>query len=480
MSKNVSINEGAVAREFGPTEKLEMRLKEGGTCLWVPEDETQTGSIYAYENREYLPSEIGKYGISEATVSVALKGDDGSIAKIDENGQPRIEIPDIEVPDFEYDDQGNPQVPVDVPKIVIDFDENGVMQITPFEIDPVTHEPVAQEPIAFDMDDMGYDDTEPITISVNNVSSSGGSGSSSGGGGGGGGSGGGSSGGGTHSGSGTSTKVNVTVSGKNTSGNAQVSVINGKGVKETVALPSKIVVETGPLKFTYRDGEVIDFFLADVMVVKAYMEDGTLWTDSNHPDGVIPYSELQIDPPRADINKCGELIYSKAGINMMELTFTNIPQNVQAESYYGDTFLGNGIYPLIIGLGKPITFAAHKSIKMLLTRYNDGLYGCIKEGEGGVKPNGYFFYGGEWGLAWGASGMFTNRDRIYSYSGNSYCDWSNVPKSTVNPEYASPDGLHLVGGSQGINLTWRRPVDSMMLTTTYDIIVLIGEGNVGG
>lgn len=54
-------------------------------------------------------------------------------------------------------------------------------------------------------------------------------------------------------------------------------------------LPTNIQVDVPPTKTTYQYGESIDF---TGLVVKAYRENGTLWTSNKYPAGVIPFSEL--------------------------------------------------------------------------------------------------------------------------------------------------------------------------------------------
>lgn len=63
-------------------------------------------------------------------------------------------------------------------------------------------------------------------------------------------------------------------------------------------LPASISVVTPPTITTYPDGATIDF---TGMVVKGYLRSGDLWTDSSHPDGVIPISELTLPVTTADI-----------------------------------------------------------------------------------------------------------------------------------------------------------------------------------
>lgn len=59
-------------------------------------------------------------------------------------------------------------------------------------------------------------------------------------------------------------------------------------IVETI-IPASIRITTPPSKTTYNDGETINF---TGMVVKAYKSSGDVWTDSTHPDGVIPNNEL--------------------------------------------------------------------------------------------------------------------------------------------------------------------------------------------
>ena len=62
------------------------------------------------------------------------------------------------------------------------------------------------------------------------------------------------------------------------------------GITDTI-LPESISVVTPPTITTYADGATIDF---SGMVVKAYLKSGGLWTDTTHPDGVIPINELTL------------------------------------------------------------------------------------------------------------------------------------------------------------------------------------------
>lgn len=162
MSKNIVIQEGGVGKQL-TADKLKTNLVGGGTCLWVPEDETRLGTKYISENGTYRASDDGYYGYSEVTVSGV-----GSVSGKD--------------PDGSGDD-------------------------ATATVDPETGEIVITK------------------------------------------------------------------------------------------LPYSISVVTPPTVTEYSDGATIDF---SGMVVKGYLKSGDLWTDSSHPNGVIPISELTLPVTTAD------------------------------------------------------------------------------------------------------------------------------------------------------------------------------------
>ena len=159
MSKNITIKEGGTAKQL-TVDKLKTHLVSGGTCLWVPEDETNLTTKTITENGTYTASDDGYYGYSQVTVS----------------------------------------------------------------------------------------------------------------------------------GIGTAT-------GTDGDGDEAVVTTGEDGELEENKIPSSIVVETPPALTIYADGETIDFF---GIVVKGYLKTGGLWTDEDHPDGVIPISELTFPVTVAD------------------------------------------------------------------------------------------------------------------------------------------------------------------------------------
>lgn len=90
MSKTIVIEEGGVGRQLN-ADKLKTNLSSGGTCLWVPEDETQLGTKHITEDGTYKASDDGLYGYSEVTVSgigtATGTGPDGETHSYQEDGE---------------------------------------------------------------------------------------------------------------------------------------------------------------------------------------------------------------------------------------------------------------------------------------------------------------------------------------------------------------------------------------------------------
>lgn len=95
MSKNIVIQEGGQSSTLSSVSKLKTELVGGGSCTWVPEDETQLESKHITENGTYYP--VG-YGFFEVTVNVSQSyvsgtGQDGNeyVVSVDETTDELIE-----------------------------------------------------------------------------------------------------------------------------------------------------------------------------------------------------------------------------------------------------------------------------------------------------------------------------------------------------------------------------------------------------
>lgn len=292
MSKNVSIKEGDRARNFGPTAKIKTELQAGGSCYWVPEDERETGHIFASENREYTPDEIDKYGIDSIDVNIiftgtTIDGDPWSVTIDPDTGLPIIDIDDVEItidditgdvdihfpgndpddwpgwddldPDLkkDFDDWVNDGNDPDDwpgwddldPSIKDDFD--GWINDTDITIDDA------------DLDDFGIDPDSDIDISIDDLG-------------------------------------NIDIS----DGDISIDFDPETGEWDTGECPASIKIMHVPTKTSYKDGEAIDL---DGIVVQAFNSDGTPWSSSRYPDGYIPTHELVPDEKYAEYDKSADL-----------------------------------------------------------------------------------------------------------------------------------------------------------------------------
>lgn len=250
MSKNIVIQEGGIGKQM-TVDKLKTNLVSGGTCLWVPEDETRLGTKYISENGTYKASNEGLYGYSEVTVS--------GIGTATGTG------PDGE--DHSYSEDG----------------EGGV--------------------------------TDSI-------------------------------------------------------------------------LPSSISVVTPPTVTTYADGATIDF---SGMVVKGYLKSGALWTDSAHPNGIIPISELMLPVTTANKDESHSDEWSDGrGLNARLITIT---QHWDID-YRGQDF---AVYVDSNPIGT-IAFGAHSGEAALLGRTNGNsqFYATIFDGVIWTKNVNSGGAGGVW------------------------------------------------------------------------------------
>lgn len=71
MSKDITIEEGGVARSFGAVKKLKTALQGGSSCLWVPEDEVKLTTKNITENGTYKAEDDDVYGWDTINVNVA-------------------------------------------------------------------------------------------------------------------------------------------------------------------------------------------------------------------------------------------------------------------------------------------------------------------------------------------------------------------------------------------------------------------------
>ena len=73
MSKNIIIKEDGVDVSITGANKIKTPKQSGGTMLWVPEDETNAGTITITKSATYQASDNNLYAFSKAIVNVEQK-----------------------------------------------------------------------------------------------------------------------------------------------------------------------------------------------------------------------------------------------------------------------------------------------------------------------------------------------------------------------------------------------------------------------
>ena len=353
MSKNIVIKEGGTDRNL-TADKLKTNLYGGGTCLWVPEDETQLETKSITENGTYKAEDYGCYGYSQ--VSVNIKSVGVASGKNPSTGAP-----------------------------------------TAVTVDPQTGNLVTTE--------------LPYSIQIE-------------------------------------------------------------------ALP------TPPTGGVYPDGYAIDY---TDMVVKAYRQDGTLWTHASYPDGIIPVSELTLTETNADYDKVSG-------------------EEARTYSAFGE---GPWAQPVKAAIGEIIV--NNGDIKFI---YNNGYVAILNGGPDDSTPN--YNYDRLWCSATPGTGQYADQlhssprwynidvstpytyggKTVYYNSSNTYgykmyvennvgVNWRVYPKVGGGLSRAQAAWIVLYGSrvsganTETIPVKWDRFIDGFTLEASFFISVAPGYGGEG-
>lgn len=294
MSKTIIIQKNGAAQTL-TVDKLRLPDAAGGTENWLPADGKNLVNIEVKQNGTYRASDFSAYGIAEVKVKCTLNGG-AATPKATEKLLNALHHP--------APAEGGRARTMSAHHLETPQDGGGTVQWVP-------EEEVALGTKSVNIDNRTYKASDDGKYGYSEFTVSG---------------------------------ISITKDGDT------ITHTDGTGTK-TYTLPHHIRVEHPPLKIAYNDGETIDF---SGMLVKAYNEDGTIWTDETHPNGVIPLEEL-ILPVTVATPSGG----SKAYAGEMALEYPENDPIVLAENVYGRSewpsysdptvgyifnFEGNGIY----------------------------------------------------------------------------------------------------------------------------------------
>lgn len=269
----------------------------------------------------------------------------------------------------------------------------------------------------------------------------------------------------------------VTVSGvdveitQDEDGDDVVKITDGDEIK-TEKLPSSIVVTTLPSKTVYNDGDTIDF---NGIVVRAYLKSGGVWRDNDHPNGVIPLSELIFPVTTADIDSA-ERETASSDI---------VPEPFECSSS------GNTKY----GPKPPEGEEDHEANWYESYSIPDGKL-TLSGNIGGTTINGLFASSSPSSSVQktiyypqgGSSSDTQAPNQEYTYNGRTvyYGDWkkgwigSSWVLKEINPDGATDEKAkrawsmiygYIDPAGQRIPVQWNRPIDNKTLETSFKITV---------
>lgn len=254
---------------------------------------------------------------------------------------------------------------------------------------------------------------------------------------------------------------------------------NTKNFIKTV-LPSSIEITTSPTKRNYVSGETIDI---TGMVVKAYKNDGTIWTATGYSSGIIPNTELIIEPNIATIVADNPRRTTGSGLNVLKITYTEqmVKSHTVGTEYYlravANVILGtykNENHPEWGHDGRPATIGHEYDTsgvgdEFYITQYNDKiyLYGIGKNVRTTVCYND--LETNFWDYEYSSTASAPANRWEHANIESRFQSFDNIPTSLILPINADMSALHSEG--MMVNVKWKRPKDNKTLTALLPLKV---------
>ena len=87
MTKSITVQQHGEPQEFDNVARLDTKIMGGTAMTWLPDDETQTGTLEVTQNGEYLAESEGLYGYSEVVVNVPIEERDRCVFGYEQDGR---------------------------------------------------------------------------------------------------------------------------------------------------------------------------------------------------------------------------------------------------------------------------------------------------------------------------------------------------------------------------------------------------------
>lgn len=257
-------------------------------------------------------------------------------------------------------------------------------------------------------------------------------------------------------------------------GNEELVSVDDGGTIGTTELPSSIKIETAPTKVDYIDGDPIDY---SGLVVKAYTKNGELWTDADHPDGIIPLSELTLSETEADIDKTETDKGTRTldGLSVEVARVMKISQNVDGHLNMQTTNTCPDGVVIINGPYFTRRFAAVSDDSDAAIHYANSQEGEWRYNEKHRGEQGFVELTKRIGVS------HVTGKQLY-YVGVVGWDWVNniadpeLEAATDMDDLMAADialyGAGSIGGGETIPVVWMRPGDTQALKDSFVITVI--------
>lgn len=259
------------------------------------------------------------------------------------------------------------------------------------------------------------------------------------------------------------------------SGNDVFIGVDSDGNIVTTPLPSTLEIVTNPTTTEYNSGDPIDTTGA---VVVAKNADGTTWTSSDYPDGIIPLNELELSTNTAELDEESPIIAtSDSGPNTGSfggsvpvcgsVSIRHVHENPHYEVSYIYT-LGTGIC-LLNNATSTIFIAASSSSPAGYTATEI----TIRQDSDSTKTNRYT----------GTSSFTFDGKTVYYIGLTSGHDFGGdvvevtpqVDSQIGSLQDAGPAAWVAVYGSKSggtsVSMKWNRPADNKELSVPFNITV---------
>lgn len=255
-------------------------------------------------------------------------------------------------------------------------------------------------------------------------------------------------------------------------------------------IPDYIKITNNPSKISYTDGESIS---KDGMVVKAYQGDGSLWEATGYSGGIIPNSELNLDPNVAHYGGEGgegSIVYP----DYQESGTVDITGLADVYTFATALFMEQ-VAPYIAAVGDNTEIDWRSQLLSLLSQNGDNWKASVCSVHSVTIPSS---------SSWAAGGYF--QIYVYNYTTGDTANLSTYNYRTYRIYYGAGSnmgfkvtsvnftgggdaslfvGKHQVantwvysninayaaGGAGSITVKWDRPDDGKTLTDTFDITV---------